>query len=576
MLDIKIKRQKTEGQTLNVYKNSDVPLFGYNTKNINPDTVLDIVDIGNTIPENNPSYNEHELVNSCVGNSGEYILPFRFRGHPSGSLIVTDRSTEQKNYAYSVPLYYEYQLMYDHYSEDPLTPEGFMVIRRNNDTLVDQGEYKVERRDNPVISGRYSDYTSSGMTWGVTSSGQISTVRILFPTREENDFFTIEYNRHQGGSTAEYWSELLSERQLYQQDRDYTITASSILLADNSLIPSGAPLYVQKDPDSYVKVRYPVGRSDDYKTSEWNISVRLGNFVIPSGLLGDGQTIYECQNDSSVNLNVLNEVGQIVAPNIIRISHWPFITPSSTLPSPGYAFTDVIEKVMVGSLDLTSKITSIDQRFGYIMLNQELKPVDNIKLDYIPDQTKTMVMKNIQLSPIYTEDITTNSGLFDVSKHGLGIAIVPSGTEFLDVDGYTYNPQSGFTNIAVYQLDVSGYLGDYSNSTSGFAASAFNIDASDPFNNQPISGIIPSGSKMLGAVSINLSPKENVELLDIRRSSGYDADDTISATSGWRGFSDIGYWDGEPMPTAGTVIIQMPSGMYQNIYNIFEKDNIII
>src|SRR3990167_10030773 len=111
--------------TRTTYSMSGVPLFYYSVKNFSPAGILNIVDVGKYIPENNPSFNLYERIEPKTTNSREYILPKRFRTLVSGALLVTDRSTVSKFVDYTIPLFYEYQLMYNHYASDSLFPKGF-------------------------------------------------------------------------------------------------------------------------------------------------------------------------------------------------------------------------------------------------------------------------------------------------------------------------------------------------------------------------------------------------------------------------------------------------------------------
>jgi hypothetical protein len=72
--------------------------------------------------------------------------------------------------------------------------------------------------------------------------------------------------------------------------------------------------------------------------------------------------------------------------------------------------------------------------------------------------------------------------------------------------------------------------------------------------------------------SINSLTDNMIKTTDIRRDGGYTPNDVIMDASGWRGFSDIGYFDGEAFPQAGSILIQIPSGIYSNIEGIFKTD----
>ena len=138
------------------YVTSDVPLFYYSVKNFSPATVLNMVNVAESIPENNPNFNLHEQLLPTVSGGSEYLLPLRFRSLPARSLIVTDQATQSKHVEYAVPLFYQYQFMYDHYTPEPGFPEGFITVRKNNENTLSTDTYKLEYSDLPVSSGRHT------------------------------------------------------------------------------------------------------------------------------------------------------------------------------------------------------------------------------------------------------------------------------------------------------------------------------------------------------------------------------------------------------------------------------------
>jgi hypothetical protein len=545
---------------------SGVPLFYYSTRNITPDSTLNITDMSDTIPENNPLLSEYiELTHAISGsngvihtNSGLYPVEDRFIGLPSGSLIVTDRTIGSKNSSDLIPLYYEYEPMYDVYSPDYTAPEGFMSIRRNSDTVVNPRSYTVERREYPVESGRYASGSTSGWIWSTSIlSGNIITTRLLLPIRISYDnYYTVEYNKHLGGTVSDYTEELIDEKRLYYENTDYTITSSGVLLSGTK-IKNGSKLYIQKSPDSYIRIRYPGGSLDAYKTKEWEFSVSVGNFRIASGVASSGVD-YICYSDLTVSPETQEIIPELRSNNILRVPHFP-IAPSSGIYST-YDFTDVITRVSVNGREQQNEVTSIDTNGGYVMLAQKIKVSDNTTIDYKYDYRRVVVGRNLQLNPTIS-----SSGVIQFVTHGVGLCVVPSGTSLLK-NGVA----SDGTKMLVHNLDDATYGNYSSDNIVGYSMAETPFDEQNP--QLTVSGAIPSGAIMLGSVTVNVSPEKNIELMDIRRTGGYEHDDIRYAISGWRGFTGVGFFDGEPLPGASVIIIQVPSGVYNNIYESFNKD----
>lgn len=557
MIDLRLGKRK--------YEKEHVPLFYYSIKNFSPATVLNVVNVAHYIPENNPNYNIYEKITPKVDGDNEYLLPERYKHLPSGSLIVTDRATTSKYAEYALPLYYEYQLMYNHYSPDSTFPEGFVNIRKNNENTLSRDSYAVETREYPVASGRYVGTNTGGFQWaGRPISGTMVTARVLLPARTgDNNLYTLEYNRYMNATDSQYWSELVDERQLYTESADYDITPSSLIMTVGTKMVSGNAIYVQKNPDSFITFRSPAISSDKFNTTNWEFSVSLGNFMVSSGVVDVRGDYYICHTDTTLtSMPTAAEPPVIAGKNILRVAHRPLITPSSTYPTPDYIFTDTITSLEINNTSMLSDITSVDTKRGFVMLRRNLNPTDNIKITYNTDPTKVMVVRNIELNPTFV-----GSGLIDVAASGLGVAIVPSGTTFTDMDGDSFT-FANWSNIVLYNLADNVY-GDFTSGVFGWGASAY---TPSQLGTDVVSGVIPSGSRFLGSITVNVSPEQNVELIDIRRKGGYDEGQVASGVTDWRGYADIGYWDGEPLPMAGTVIIQIPSHIYRNIVDVFERE----
>ena len=554
--------------TKSTYTSEAIPLFYTSVKNFSPATVLNITDVSNYIPENNPIYNAYIKLESKTDDDGEYILPPKFQLLPTGNLLITDQATESKYVDHAIPLYYAYELMYDHYSPESTYPEGFITIRKNGETTISTDAYRVDTRENLVVSGRYSSDNTGGFQWSSQPvSGNVITARVLLPMRETDDsFYTVEYNRNMNTGVTNYWSELIDEQPMYLEDLDYVITPSSITIPySNTRIVSGNAIYVQIDPASFVKLRTPTYTSDLYKTKRWEFGISTGGFRGLSGVLNNGGLNFYCESDINVtSIPNEDEQGVVLPPNILRVSHYPMITPSSNAPRPGYVFTDVIPNLFINGQQANSKIKSVDATRGFIMMDKNLNTSDKVTVDYNHDNSKLMVVRNLDLNPMFT----TTGSFIDIAASGLGIAIVPSGTVFYDSTPATKT----WSNIALYNLADNPY-GDFTTPVVGWGASALDMDT---LGNDLASGVIPSGSKFLGSITVNMSPEEHLDIVDVRRTGGYDADDIVGYAGNytqWRGYSDIGFWDGEALPLAGTVIIQIPSVVHANITEIFNNND---
>lgn len=541
---------------------SGTPVIATEVRGYSPSNLISFIDMTNSVIENNPQYNLYERLVAISGSyPSEYILPQKFRGFVSGSLLVTDKSTVSRLVDFTLPLFHQYQLMFDYYVMDPSLPEGFILLRKNMESIVNSNNYLFESRTFPTASGRYVNSVSSGFIWSSQPvSGNVLTVRLLLPLREKDNFYTVEYNKYINNSITEYHNELITEQPIYNQGIDYTITPSSIILTGSSNIGSGVPIFIQKDPNTFIRIKQPSFIVDERKDKPWQFQISCGDFVHSSGIFG-GELSYLIKNN---HFNVGSgrlapiEIPKIINKNILKLSTVPLYNSWSGYPS--YNIADTIISGTLNGTDIRDKISSIDYNHGYVYLTQDIKPTDNLNMVYTYDDTKTMLAGSLDLNPRNTVNAP-----IDIAVDAIGLAVVPSGTTFYDSNTASV---TDWSYLAYYKLstNISGNFD--SGMTSGYAVDVLTDD--QWFG--PISGVIPSGSKFMGFFSVNTLSKDMVKTYDVRRTGGYDSSTIRDHVSGWRGFSDIGYWDGEAFPTAGALLIQIPSGVMNNVVDIFKEN----
>ena len=539
---------------------SGAPLFATEVNGYNPSQLLSFIDLTDSILENNLTYNEYAVLTPNSGSyPSEYILPQKFRGYGSGILLVTDRTTTSQYVDFTIPLYHQYQLEFDYYLMDPSLLGGFLLIRKNMASIISPDDYVIETRQFATSSGRYNNPTVSGFIWNTqATSGNIVTARLLIPLREKDNFYTVEYNKYLNNSITQYYDELIDEQVIYNQGVDYTITPSSILLTAGSNIGSGVTLYTQKSLTSFVEIDPPHSLIDSTMSLPWNMKISCGQLINSSGLIG-GSNIYKINNYhagvSGYGI-INNEVPQFINKNVLKLGVHPLYRSAS-----GYPLYDISSTIISGTInsnDIRSNITSIDYNFGYVYLNMDIKVTDNISFTYAYDDSKTLIGQSLDLNPK-----NSVSGVIDVALHSIGVALVPSGTTFHQGGSGVVN----WSNVAIYKVSDNMSADFATVSTTGYALESLSSLAS-------ITGVIPGNSISLGFFTINSLPNSMVKLYDARRTGGYDASTIVNNVSGWRGFSDIGYWDGQAFPSAGTIIIQIPSVVYTNIKQVFSASGL--
>ena len=538
--------------------NSGTPIISSEVRGYNPSTVLSFIDLLPGVIENNPDYNTYEILYPTSPTCTEYILPQKLRDYGTNVLIVTDRVTNSQYSDYPIPLFFQYQLMYDSYLYDPSLYDGFITLRKNMDSVISYDNYIVETRSYPTSSGRYNTDTTPNFLWGSRPiQGNITTTRLLLPVREKDNFYNVEYNKYFNTTITDYYNELVNEVTLYQENTDYTITPSSILLKGSN-IGSGSIIYCQRDPKSFIKIKPPVYTDDNIKKKPWNFQITCGEVNHSSGVLG-GTSKFKISNpDYSISqpYELQSEIPKYINKNVIKLNTTPLYKSASGYPD--YDITKTIISGVINGEDLSKYVKSIDYDFGYIYLSKEIKSDDNMLLTYTYDNSKTMVINNVDLNPVNFE-----KSFIDIANESIGIALVPSGTIFKDVHS---NDVTYWTNVAYYKIS-DNVGGDFA----GITTYGYGASNTPDTSITPISGIIPSGSISIGFFSVNTISKDMVKLYDTRRLGGY-AEADIKLKDNWYGFSDIGFWDGKAFPKAGTILIQIPKEIYYNISNIFKNN----
>lgn len=541
---------------------SGVPLISTDVRGFNPMNLISFVDLTDNIIENNTDYNLYERVDPISGvYPVEYVLPEKFRHQGSGVLVITDRHSNSKLVDFTLPLFYQYQMMFDTYVMDPSLQDGFIIVRKNMESVVSADNYIFETRINPTASGRYNTSVDDNFQWDVAALNQnVITGRLLLPTREKDNFYTIEYNKYFNNSITQYHNELIYEKPLYDQNIDYTITASSIILTPNSRMASGAFIFVQKNMDSFITMKSPKFINDSVKDQPWNIQITCGEFAHSSGIFG-GYVKHKVRNFNITDGSNVAPIDQptIINKNIIKLNTYPIFDSGSGYPT--YNINDTINEFTINGKQYINNITSIDYRNGYIYLNKDISQYDNINISYNFDERRLILVNTLDLNPM-----NTVNSIVDIALNNIGIVSVPSGTVFIN---NIPSPNYSWSNMAFYNLsdNPTGNFND--NNTIGYALETVST-------NGILSGVIPSGSILMGIFSINSLTDNMIKTYDIRRDGGYNSNDVIMDASGWRGFSDIGFWDGEAFPQAGSILIQIPSGIYNNIKNVFDNSDYTI
>lgn len=562
------------------YVGPDSPIAAINIKGFKPNSAIKLTDYSDNIVENSDSFNIYERLTSAI-TSGTISHAGTVFDHdngalypvshyksieklPASSFIVTDRSLDPASTFGELPLFYSYELMFDHYSPYD-NPENYIHLRREGDSLVNQDNYMVEFGNSTLAaSGASFSRYSRSIRWSNTQSSNSERyrIRLILPDKIERSefFYDVEYNKSLSLVNTNHYRELVDQRTVYEEGVDYDITSSGVQLIDiasGGKIPPSSILYIKKSFESKVNINPPVSKNDAELDTNWYAWIKSGSFLIPSGIFDTQDMLYTITNDKFDNVSannpevIKNETPNILSSRVIQLDHKPLLIQDNGYPNyliSGVPFGET-ETAQTGGftininnqqLDNLKDILSVDTRTSTILLTNEIPQAANIEANYIYDSSKSFVIRNMEMNPSIE-----GSGLFEIEDFGLGYAISPSGSfpSGIVMFKLSDNPEGNFVDIA-----TSGFIASFNPENTGASYGPFTI---------------PPSSIFIGQASVNLIPKDTVKFDDVRRLGGGVSLDAVNAGQESDWWSDGGNWDGKHLPDADAILIQIPSGIQE-------------
>jgi hypothetical protein len=191
------------------------------------------------------------------------------------------------------------------------------------------------------------------------------------------------------------------------------------------------------------------------------------------------------------------------------------------------------------------KITSIDRKKGYFMINTPLNPSDEVELNFYADSSGYLVLDNLELNP----KIRGNTSELYITgfMDGLGIALMPYDSgDSTTWYPYAYDPSVDEASRSCYGIIPLGT----SSNTVNWAGSGFWSLCEIEVNRLSSDMIKVTDARILGGGIKSFGDLEEWGALQ----SG-----VASHEFDW--YSNIGYYGGSPLSFSSTVIIHVPSGI---------------
>lgn len=539
------------------YNPGDFPIAAIEYVGFSPNKIISLTDRHDEVFENSRDY---DLIESLSYNEESGLYPIEHYPYSNSyndklSYLVTQFNSDAQK---GKPLFYQYEPMFNVASD--VSGVVNINIYKNNETKLRPSEYKIQYSyDLLPTSSRYSD-----TSWGEISSAKTHRIRVLLPYEAHNKdiFYTIEYNKYVNNLKS-YQKEIVELRPIYDSS-DYTIASSGLVVNPSGRIQdTGTPLHIIKDP--YTKIE-PLGLiaikgENGYlsdRVAQWKLRLNQGAFMVASGFYtGSTEKFYNLEDYyySGQYIPINNVRPRLVDNNILKIKEAPIYVDESTFTYPNYT-VPVYDKTNLFLLDDAGKfavdvngvtredikIRSIDRVKGFIELNKDLDPTDEIEVSYFLDNSGWVLLENLELNP----KVDDSSSAYHISgySNGLGIALKP-----WDGTSGTYYP---------YIYDVS------QEESSRTAYSIVQVP------NEDLTGTAwTSDFYTICELDVNKLTTDMVELTDARRPAGgidkfeqletwlKDLYGSDSHEMDW--YTDRGNYDGIPLPHGGTVLIHVPN-----------------
>ena len=565
------------------YLTEDCPIAAIEYQGFSPNKIIDIVDESDSLFENSETFYVVENT-SYSGSLNHYPIhhyPYNVLSSGLIDYLITDIRSDNQN---GNPLFYQYELLFDAKSTSANTL--IRNVYKNNETIVDKSLYDVQI-SNELISQGNIRYSST--TWGAPSGlfgSIVKRTRVLLPIdfADEDLFYTIEYDKIVNG-TVLYQKELIELLPVYNKDVDFTIDNAGLVLPSGTNVSNTNSLMLIKNPRFRVApldvaVLKDQGGFVSYvsdTSSSWNLRLNIGSFLRPSGFYaGNTEQFYYLPNtNTSGRLPIANAKPELIGADVLNVQAFPIFVdtasgyyayPNYNIPTYDKTYPHLIDPEGKIAIDVNGttrkdiKILSIDREKGYLQIDKDLSPTDEIEVSYYIENDASLVVENLELNPKVNDGTT----LFHISNYmnGIGIAL-------LEYDGtadttypYLYDPTSSTDIRQAHSLPP---IGGASTEVAWISGNFFT----------------------LCELNINRLTKDIVKLTDARRAGGgtdpiliqdwfarkYGPSYKIHESE-W--YTTNGYYDGEPLAHNGAIIIHIPeanlSGLRQQWIDYFAKE----
>lgn len=540
------------------YSKGDCPIAAIEYEGFSPNKIIDIISRENDYYENTLDFHRIEILTKTNDIYPIRHYPYHETLNDNLRYLVTDFRSNSSN---GSPLFFQYEPLFDVYA--PSSGLAISNIYKNDSNIVHPDQY--------IIQYSYDLLVSGAVRYGATSWGpqdktkNAHRIRLLLPYEfiTENQFYTVEYNKS-NYQTNQYQKELIELKSLYD-DSDYSISSSGLTLSSGSDIHTSGDLLFVKDPRHRVAPLDIVAIKDenDYLSDQiatWRLRMNVGAFMRSSGFFtGTNSSFYTLEDNyfDGEYIPVTNVKPELVRPDMLRVKESPIYIDTTKYTYPLYRI-DVYDKTNATLSDEEGKIAidvngqtrndikikSIDRSKGYIHIDRDLDPTDEVEVSFFLSPSGNFIIDNLEMNPKISGETTD----FHVSGYpnGLGLAVRPYSNDISGWYPYIYDlsePVASRTTSNLYRKDAPGDA-----VTSNWSDDDF-ITIAEIDLNRLSSDIVKltDARRVGGGVSVN-SKLNNWFKVNHSGIKEHEKE--------W--YSDYGHYGGAPLSNSSVVVIHIP------------------
>lgn len=585
------------------YEQGHCPVSVVELDGFSPSKIINTISYSNDIYENSSFYHETVSINPIYpsGDTSQNVSGFLIQYYETDPNYTNDYLVTDKTNAQNEALFYTYELKFD---VSTLTKGDTLEVYKNNEAKIPTTKYKIEYGNITLTDNYYGsndtalDRYGSGIVWGdFDSTKSVHRVRVLLPIEfvNVNNFYTVRYNKSLYNITTPTHTELIELNPVYVYDTDFTVQDTIIVPTTNSKLPKTGitRLFITKDPNTMVETEGIFsldGQSyQNDATTSWNIRINTGKFIRNGDYNGNDKMAFDMdfvQPDPSYGgrFQIMSYIKpKLLGGNVIKVDEKPIYIDPDRYKYPNYnidvfpkATTDTLIPTGTLGIDIDGvnvtdiSVSSIDRKKGYMLLNKQITSQQDVNMFFYIDGSQEMYIRNLELNPRISGLYGFSVGSTQQSFKNIGLAL-------------RRNPVGGLPGDAISQRNyLYPWFFDFDNISTFYRGSPVpNATPTTTMSGDliwnPYSNVLNISGEFIpiAHLSVNRLTPDILKIRDARviggglnvENRGKLHNDQLNS------FTEVGYYDGEPLPYGGVIVIHMPRAVFNNLVTQWETSD---